>query len=143
MDHADDAVPIADLLEERRHLMDVAYWMLGSGGAAGAVVDEAYRRWYRLPRPERAQISDPRAWLAKVVGGICLDPRVFPDGRTASAAARADGEAGEDPDRTLEQEISAVLLRALDGLSPAERAAFVLNDVFGMAPGAVADIVGQ
>ncbi|MFI6579631.1 sigma factor-like helix-turn-helix DNA-binding protein [Embleya sp. NPDC050493] len=143
MDHADEAVPITDLLEERRHLMDVAYWMLGSGGAAEVVVDEAYRRWYRLPESERAQIRDPRAWLAKVVGGICLDPLVSPDGVRASAAASADEEVGQDRHRMLEQEIGAVLLQALDSLSPAERAAFVLSDVFGMAPGAVADIVGR
>ncbi|MFJ2374575.1 RNA polymerase subunit sigma [Streptomyces sp. NPDC087769] len=143
MEHADDAVPIADLLEERRHLLDVAYWMLGSGGVAESVIDETYRRWYGLSEPARAQITDPRAWLAKEAGGICLDRLALPGRMRSFAAGQEAGEAGAGQHRMLEQEISAVLLKALDSLSPAERAAFVLNDVFGMAPGAVADIVGQ
>ncbi|MEU1184123.1 sigma factor, partial [Streptomyces sp. NPDC005820] len=140
MDHADGAVPIADLVEERRHLLDVAYWMVGSGVAAESVIDETYRRWYRLPEAARAQITDPRAWLARTTGGICLDRLAVPD-RGEPRTAGQYGQYGQS--EQSEQEISAVLLTALDALSPAERAAFVLGDVFGMAPGAVADIVGQ
>lgn len=47
MDHP-DAEPIAELLDERRYLLDVAYRMLGSPGEAESVVDETYRRWYGL-----------------------------------------------------------------------------------------------
>ncbi|MFH8443000.1 RNA polymerase subunit sigma [Streptomyces sp. NPDC018026] len=139
MDRADDAVPISELLDERKHLLDVAYWMLGSSGAAESVIDETYRQWYGLSDAERARISAPRAWLAKVVGGICLARLALPD---QEAVAEGDGtaDAARGP---LEEELSAVLLDALDSLSPAERAAFVLNGVFGMAPGAVADVVGQ
>ncbi|MGO4431318.1 RNA polymerase subunit sigma, partial [Streptomyces sp. MCAF7] len=64
MDHAGDAVPIAELLDERRYLLDVAYWMLGSGGAAESVIDETYRRWYGLSDAARARIAVPRSWLA-------------------------------------------------------------------------------
>src|SRR4051794_8536393 len=56
MDHA-DAVPIADLLDERRHLLDLAYWMLGSTGEAESVVDETYGRWYGLSDAARRQIT--------------------------------------------------------------------------------------
>lgn len=136
MGGVDDAVPIAELLEERRHLLDVAYWMLGSGSEAECVVAETYRRWYELSESARAGIVSPRAWLAKVAGGVCLDRLALPgreEGRGGALEAR----------RLLEEEVSGVLLSALDALSPVERAAFVLNDVFGMAPGAVADIVGQ
>ncbi|MGP4053179.1 RNA polymerase subunit sigma, partial [Streptomyces sp. 2A115] len=136
MDDAGDAVPLVELLDERRYLLGVAYWMLGSGREAESVVAETYRRWYGLSEPARTRISVPRSWLARVAGGICLARLALPD--------RPEGEAGGD--RTgvvLAEEISAVLLSVLDSLAPAERAACVLNDVFGMAPGAVADIVGQ
>ncbi|WP_328890908.1 sigma factor [Streptomyces sp. NBC_00316] len=143
MDRADDAVPIAELLEERRHLLDVAYWMLGSRGEAEGVVEETYRRWYGLSDAERARIAVPRAWLARVAGSICLTRLRLPDRRSSRAAEEHTGEVGAERYRMLEQETSEVLLRALNSLSPAERAAFVLNDVFGMAPGTVADIVGR
>jgi RNA polymerase sigma-70 factor (ECF subfamily) len=133
MGGGDDAVPIAELLEERRYLLDVAYWMLGSGRAAESVVVEVYRRWYALSESARAGIVSPRAWLAKVAGGVCLDRLALP-GR---------GAGGGGVEERLLQEVGGVLLGALDALSPVERAAFVLNDVFGMTPGAVADIVGQ
>ncbi|MET9352950.1 RNA polymerase subunit sigma [Streptomyces sp. NPDC006617] len=139
MDRADDAAPISELLDERKHLLDVAYWMLGSSGAAESVADETYRQWYGLPDAERARISAPRAWLAKVAGGISLARLALPDQKpVAEDDAAADGGHG-----LLEEELSEVLLDALDSLSPAERAAFVLNGVFGMATGAVADVVGQ
>ncbi|MFJ3307167.1 RNA polymerase subunit sigma [Streptomyces sp. NPDC086549] len=144
MDHA-DAVPIAELLEERRHLLDVAYWMLGSSRQAESVVDETYRRWYRLSDAERRQVTAPRSWLAKTAGRICLSRLAHPD---RSATGQREGHRAETGDAEgaqarLAEEVSRVLLNALDSLSPAERAAFVLNDVFGMAPDAVADIVGR
>ncbi|MEV1070162.1 RNA polymerase subunit sigma, partial [Streptomyces sp. NPDC050263] len=53
MDQADTA-PIGELLDERRYLLDVAYWMLGSAGEAESVVEETYLRWYGLSDAERA-----------------------------------------------------------------------------------------
>lgn len=143
MDFADEALPIGELLDERRHLLDVAFWMLGSAVEAEGVVAEAYRRWYELPEAERAAIEEPRAWLSRVAGGICLERLARPGRRRPGRAGPVSGAAAGERRRMLEREVSAVLLKALDTLSPAERAAFVLNDVFGMAPGTVADIVGQ
>ncbi|MEV5383644.1 sigma factor [Streptomyces sp. NPDC052721] len=150
MDFADEALPIGELLDERRHLLDVAFWMLGSAVEAEDVVAEAYRRWYELPETERALIEEPRAWLSGVTGGICLERLARPGRRRPGPAEPESGAAGpksglaaEERRRMLERQVSAVLLQALDDLSPAERAAFVLNDIFGMAPGTVADIVGQ
>ncbi|WP_406434082.1 RNA polymerase subunit sigma [Streptomyces sp. NBC_01589] len=141
MDHA-DTVPIAELLNERRYLLDVAYWMLGSAGGAESVVDETYRRWYGLSDAARRQITAPRPWLAKTVGGICLDR--LPDrgaaGRTRGVRTHAQDTEG--PKQRLEEEVTWVLLNALDSLSPAERAAFVLKNA-GMPPDAVADIMGR
>ncbi|RPK32206.1 sigma factor [Streptomyces sp. ADI93-02] len=138
-----EAVPLAVLLEERRHLLDVAYWMLGSAGDAEQVVSEAYRRWYGLSDAERAGIMEPRAWLAQVAGSVCLARLTFPGGPQGEVPREDGGAQVPGPGVLLEEEISEVLLGALDALTPSERAAFVLNDVFGMAPGAVAGIVGQ
>ncbi|MET7687769.1 sigma factor-like helix-turn-helix DNA-binding protein [Streptomyces sp. NPDC005483] len=142
MDQADDAVPIAEMLDERQHLLAVAYWMVGTGPDADKVVTETYRRWYGLSDPERARITEPLSWLVKTAGAICLTCLALPERREPGAA----GTAGDTRVRacpSLTDEVSEVLLTALDSLSPAERAAFVLNDVFGMAPQVVAEIVGR
>ncbi|MER5597962.1 sigma factor [Streptomyces sp. NPDC002265] len=141
MDQAGDAIPIAELFDERQHLLDVARWMLGRGHEAESVVAETYRRWYALPEPDRGRIADPRSWLARTAGAICLARLELPERRSADLRAR--GVRSGQRDGSLEEEVSQVLLDALDALSPAERAAFVLNDVFGMAPGTVADVVGR
>ncbi|MET7434920.1 RNA polymerase subunit sigma [Streptomyces flaveolus] len=140
MEPVGDTLPIAELLDERRHLLEVAHWMLGSRIVAERVADEAYRRWYRLSDNQRARITAPRAWLTQVVGGICLG-RLALSGRGEDAQGSLSGRGQRVTG--LEGEASAVLLRTSDTLSPAERATFVLNDAFGMTPGTVADIVGQ
>ncbi|MFS4091034.1 sigma factor-like helix-turn-helix DNA-binding protein [Streptomyces sp. AF1A] len=140
-----DAVPIADLVDERRYLLDLAQWMLGGAEAAESVVDETYRRWYGLPDAERRRIAPVRSWLARTAGAICLG-RLASPGPDAAAPSVDPGtppDAAEPARTTLVQEVRLVLLNALDSLSPAERAAFVLNDVFGMPSDAVADMVGR
>lgn len=137
MDHVGDVAPITELLDERRHLLEVAHWMLGSRVAAEGAINDAYRRWYGLSDPERARVATPRAWLTRTVGGICLGRLTVPDGDGPAPDTGVRG--GPEP----EEEAGTVLAGALDSLSPAERAAFVLNDVFGMAPRTVAGIVGQ
>ncbi|KQW10678.1 RNA polymerase subunit sigma [Streptomyces sp. Root369] len=132
-----DAVPIDELWEERRFLVDVAHWMLGDPGAAESVVDEAYHRWYGLSDPARRQVTVPRSWLAKTVGGICLD-RLARPGR--GAAGPEEGHAARPSE--VEEEAGRVVLNALESLPTAERAAFVFR-AFGMAPGTVTDIVGR
>jgi RNA polymerase sigma-70 factor, ECF subfamily len=64
-------VSLAEMLDERRHLLDIAEWMFGAD-AADRIVHETYRRWYDLGDDERAEIPAPRAWLTRVAGGICL-----------------------------------------------------------------------
>src|SRR3954447_17872348 len=71
MDCAGDAVSLAELLDERRHLLDVAYRMVGSSGEAEGIVDETYRRWYALSDAARADIATPRSWLATTAAGLC------------------------------------------------------------------------
>lgn len=67
-----DTTPLAELLDERQQLIDVARWMLGVGPTAEEAVTEAYRRWYGLTDDERTGISDPRVWLTERTGTICL-----------------------------------------------------------------------
>ncbi|MEV4575721.1 hypothetical protein AB0K16_20990 [Nonomuraea jabiensis] len=64
---------LAEMLDERQHLLEIALWMFGSESTADRIVQETYRRWYALDDQERAGIAVPRAWLTRVAGGICLD----------------------------------------------------------------------
>ncbi|MFG2004223.1 hypothetical protein ACGFNU_34190 [Spirillospora sp. NPDC048911] len=66
------AASLAEMLDERRHLLEIAGWMFGTA-AADQIVQETYRRWYTLDPDERAGIASPRAWLTRAAGGICLD----------------------------------------------------------------------
>ncbi|MEU8752669.1 RNA polymerase subunit sigma [Streptomyces chartreusis] len=87
---ADDAVSLVELVDERRHLLDVAFWMLGSGREAERVIDEAYRQWFGLPEAERTRIGEPRSWLCRVVGGACLS-RLASPGRCGAGADEVGG----------------------------------------------------
>jgi RNA polymerase sigma-70 factor, ECF subfamily len=64
---------LAEMLDERQHLLEIAIWMFGSSVTADRIVQETYRRWYALDDAQRAAIEVPRAWLTRVAGGICLD----------------------------------------------------------------------
>ncbi|MER5903255.1 RNA polymerase subunit sigma [Streptomyces mirabilis] len=110
MDEA-DVVSIAELLDERRYLLDVACWMLGSAGEAECVVDEVYRRWYGLSGAARREIARPRSWLARSTGRSCLT--------RLALVERSDDTAFE---AEVGAEVSRVLLDALACLSPDERA---------------------
>ncbi|PWI14790.1 RNA polymerase subunit sigma [Streptomyces sp. Act143] len=70
-----EAVPIAELVEERRYLLDVALSVLGDAGGPGEaerVVDEVYRHWYGLRDTARREITRPRSWLARCAGRCSL-----------------------------------------------------------------------
>ena len=130
----------------RPRLERVAYATLGSMAEAEDVVQDA---WLRLQRTPAGEIRDLRAWLTTVVGRLALDA-------LGSARARRERYVGEwlpeplvgqdaDPaDRvTLDEEVSLAMLRVLESLSPAERTAFVLHDVFGHTFAEVAEAVGR
>jgi RNA polymerase sigma-70 factor (ECF subfamily) len=67
------AESLAEMLDERQHLLEIAVWMFGSAATADRIVQETYRRWYALDDAERSGITTPRAWLTRVAGGICLE----------------------------------------------------------------------
>jgi RNA polymerase sigma-70 factor (ECF subfamily) len=127
----------------RPQLTRVAYGMLGSLAEAEDIVQEA---WLRLGRAERAEIDDLRAWLTTVVARLALDA-------LGSARARRESYVGEwlpEPvveeygdDPTLDESVSLALLVVLERLSPAERTAFLLHDVFDLPFEKVAAVVGR
>ncbi|MFJ4624399.1 RNA polymerase subunit sigma [Streptomyces sp. NPDC088812] len=140
MEPVGDTLPIAELLDERRHLLDVAHWMLGSPVAAERVIDEAYREWYELSDQQRARIRTPRAWLIQVVGSISLARLDVSDHHgDAQGSARGRRRRGTG----LEDEVDAVLRRTVDALSPAERAVLVLDDLLGTTGPTTADSLGR
>ncbi|MGW3771943.1 nuclear transport factor 2 family protein [Actinomadura verrucosospora] len=92
---------LAEMLDERRHLVDIATWMFGSATAAEEIVQETYRRWYVLDDGERAAIALPRAWLTRVAGGICLELIASNAGALPTASA-SFGSTAEDRDASVE-----------------------------------------
>ena len=130
----------------RPYLVNLAYQMLGDVGEAEDVAQEAF---LRLARTEPAQIDDVRAWLTVVAGRLCLDQmrsaRARHEHPDESGALDASRSREPDPaDRiTLDDEVRTALLEVLRRLSPGERVAFVLHDVFQMPFEEIAEAVGR
>jgi RNA polymerase sigma-70 factor, ECF subfamily len=127
----------------RPQLTRVAYGMLGSLAEAEDIVQEA---WLRLGRADRAEIDDLRAWLTTVVGRLALDALGSARRRRESYVGEwlpepVVEEYGDDP--TLDEAVSTALLVVLERLSPAERTAFLLHDVFDLPFEKVAGVVGR
>jgi RNA polymerase sigma-70 factor (ECF subfamily) len=116
--------------------------MLGDAAAAEDVVQEAFRRLHTIPLNE---IDDVGGWLAVVARRLCLTRLRAAHVRHEAVGVEAPLVADADPlDRvTLDDEVQAALAVVLDALTPAERTAFVLHDVFGFPFDAVAAIVGR
>lgn len=130
----------------RPYLVNLAYQMLGDVGDAEDVAQEAF---LRLARTDVAQIDDIRGWLTVVAGRLCLDQV-----RSARVRHERPDEAGSvdemrsrDPDPadrvTLDDEVRDAMLEVLRRLSPGERVAFVLHDVFQIPFEEIADTVGR
>ena len=149
------ADPLAAFEEHRRLLFTVAYQMLGSVADAEDVVQDAWLRWSAT---DRADVADPRAYLVRITSRLALD-------RLGSARSRRESYVGPwlpeplltggtpvagaapppDPDdaAALGEQVSLALLVVLETLSPAERAVFVLREVFGLPAAEVAAILGR
>ncbi|MFI6456221.1 RNA polymerase sigma factor SigJ [Streptosporangium amethystogenes] len=145
-----------EMAGERRQLINVAYRLLGSLAESEDAVQEAYARWYALPRSRQDEIVSPGAWLTTVTGRICLDvlgsararreryvgawlPDPLPD------HAEWDHGHGTDPadQMVLDESVTMAFLVVLESMTPAERVAFVLHDVFRYPFAEIADILGR
>ncbi|MFR0353371.1 sigma-70 family RNA polymerase sigma factor [Streptomyces sediminimaris] len=129
----------------RSHLRAVAYRMLGSGAEADDAVQEA---WFRLSRSGARQVENLGGWLTTVVGRVCLDmlrSRKSRGEEPLEATARVADASVADPeqDALLADSVGVALLVVLETLSPAERLAFVLHDLFAVSYEEVGDIVGR
>ena len=132
----------------RSHLRGVAFRMLGSLTEADDAVQEA---WIRLSRTDTSEVDNLRAWLTTVVGRVCLNMlRSRRTRREASLETHlpdpiVSPEAGVDPEQEalLGDSVGLALLVVLDSLTPAERVAFVLHDVFAVPFDEIAPIVGR
>ena len=131
----------------RAHLRAVAYRMLGSEVEADDAVQEA---WLRLSRSDASEIENLGGWLTTVVGRVSLDMlrararREEPAGaRPSEPAERAQPDGGPEHEAVLADTVGAALLVVLDTLSPAERLAFVLHDVFAVPFDEIGAIVGR
>src|SRR5437773_664399 len=144
-----DQAWLAERFEANRsHLRGVAFRMLGSMTEADDAVQEA---WIRLSRTDTSDVDNLRAWLTTVVGRVCLNMlRSRRTRREASIETHlpdpiVSPEAGIDPEQEalLGDSVGLALLVVLDSLTPAERVAFVLHDVFAVPFDEIAPIVGR
>jgi RNA polymerase sigma factor (sigma-70 family) len=123
---------LADFEAQRPRLLRLAYRMLGSVAEAEDVVQDAWIRWARVEE----SVDAPAAYLTRIVTRLCLD-------RMKSARARRETYFGAwlpeplmgttDPEDGAADDLTLTLMLALERLSPLERAAFLLHDVFGVA----------
>jgi len=163
----DDADPGRDepdpglsvIMSERRQLINLTYRLLGSLAEAEDAVQEAYARWYAMTREEQDAIANPGAWLTTVASRICLNllgsararresyvgewiPEPLPD-RTEWITGRASGTSDPADRVTLDESVNMAFLVVLEAMTPAERVAFILHDVFRYSFAEIAGIVGR
>lgn len=144
---------------ERRQLLNFAYRLLGSVAESEDAVQEAYTRWYALPRGRRDEIASPGAWLTTVTGRICLDvlgsararreryvgawlPDPLPD-RAEWGLGPSTGLADPADQMVLDESMTMAFLVVLESMTPAERVAFVLHDVFRYPFAEIAAVLGR
>jgi RNA polymerase sigma-70 factor (ECF subfamily) len=151
---------LSAIMSERRQLINLAYRLLGSLADAEDVVQETYARWYAMSPQQQEAIESPGGWLTKVASRICLDllgsararreryvgewiPEPLPD-RREWINGPSGGTTVDPADRvTLDESINMAFLVVLESMTPAERVAFILHDVFRYSFGEVAEIVGR
>ncbi|MFI6449973.1 RNA polymerase sigma factor SigJ [Streptosporangium amethystogenes] len=151
---------LSAIMSERRRLINLAYRLLGSLSEAEDVVQETYARWYAMSRRQQKSIESVGGWLTTVASRICLNllssararretyvgewiPEPLPE-HTEWTGGRPDGTTVDPADRvTLDESINMAFLVVLESMTPAERVAFILHDVFRYPFAEVAEIVGR
>ncbi len=133
---------------QRTHLRSVAYRMLGSLDEAEDAVQEA---WLRLSRSDSDSLENLRAWLTMVVARVCLDMLRARKARRedpleddeSEKFASHDVHTRPESEALMADSVGLVMLVVLDTLTPAERIAFVLHDMFDVPFEEIAPIVGR
>jgi RNA polymerase sigma-70 factor (ECF subfamily) len=142
---------------DRALLINVAYRLLGSMADAEDVAQETYVRWYRMTGPERDAIHTPAAWCVRVATRICLDlltsarhrreqyvgpwlPEPVPGQRSETTTAAMNDPADLV---AIDEHVTMAMLIVSESMTPAERVAFVLHDVFRFPFGEIGAIVGR
>jgi len=150
----------ADVEMDRALLMSVCYRLLGSISEAEDAVQETYARWYTLSGAARAEIASPTGWLITTASRICLDvlasarvkrqvyvgtwlPELVPPSANWTTLTESGMNADPAERMTIDESVSMALLVVLEKMTPAERVAFVLHDVFGYPFVDIGDIVGR
>ena len=150
---------LSAIMSERRQLINLTYRLLGSLAEAEDAVQETYARWYAMSREQQDAIESPGAWLTTVASRICLNmlgsararretyvgewiPEPLPE-RTEWISGRPGGPADPTDRVTLDESVNMAFLVVLDSMTPAERVAFILHDVFRYSFAEVAEIVGR
>ncbi len=148
------------IMSERRQLINLTYRLLGSLAEAEDAVQETYARWYAMSRDEQDAIQTPAAWLTTVASRICLDllgsararreryvgewiPEPVPDRAEWVGGRLASGNADPADRVTLDESVNMAFLVVLESMTPAERVAFILHDVFRYSFAEVAEAVGR
>src|SRR5262245_43202365 len=134
---------LSAVMSERRQLVNLTYRLLGSLADAEDVVQETYARWYSMTPQQQQAIESPGGWLTTVASRICLDllgsararrERYVGDWIPEPLPASAEwisGTPADPADRvTLDESINMAFLVVLESMTPAERVAFILHDVF-------------
>lgn len=134
----DDAAATFDPL--RPKLIHVAYRMLGSVADAEDIVQEAFLRWFDA---DRDAVREPEAFLRRVVTRLCLDQLKSAQRRREIYVGPWLPEPVVDAVEDNIDDITLPLMMALERLSPLERAAFLLHDVFGVSFEEIAETIGR
>jgi RNA polymerase sigma-70 factor (ECF subfamily) len=148
------------IMSERRQLINLAYRLLGSLAEAEDAVQETYARWYAMSSQQREAIGNPGGWLTTVASRICLDllgsararreryvgewiPEPLPE-PAEWISGRPGGATADPADRvTLDESVSMAFLVVLESMTPAQRVALILHDVFRYPFAEVAQITGR
>jgi RNA polymerase sigma factor (sigma-70 family) len=141
-----DTLLAEEFERHRSHLQSVAYRMLGTTGEADDAVQEA---WLRLSGTDAGEVENLRAWLTTVVGRVSLDMlrarkarREQPDDHLEPIVSEVS-EGNPAQEAELADSVGLAMLVVLENLSPGERVAFVLHDMFGVPFSEIGEIAGR
>ncbi|GAA4571497.1 sigma-70 family RNA polymerase sigma factor [Planotetraspora kaengkrachanensis] len=139
--------------EHQDRLHAVAYRMLGSPGEAEDAVQEA---WLRVSRTDTGQVENPAGWLTTIVARVCLNMlearrnrreesagALPPEPAAPHASIHPTGQADPEDEALLADSVGVALMVVLDTLTPVERLAFVLHDVFAVPFGEIGAVIDR